>query len=170
MDNPFIDDNERLTPPEELEARQRASLPPGQFHIGADDYVDYTWHAPTVRLFTMRPTLRPPSDSYEYPAWARNALGGLPAAIDPGLFMGAKTIACTFLDLLANPAELEAAQSEFRTRTGGGVGGTKWVAPLLPRDFDPPVDLRWPEYITTVRGEEWWIPTPHSGSGAGEKL
>jgi aminobenzoyl-glutamate utilization protein B len=30
---------------------------------------------------------------------------------------------------------------------------------MLPADFRPPVDLRWPEYITTARGEEWWIPT-----------
>ena len=35
----------------------------------------------------MRPRLRPPDDSYEYPAWCGNALGGLPAAIDPGLFL-----------------------------------------------------------------------------------
>jgi aminobenzoyl-glutamate utilization protein B len=34
------------------------------------------------------------------------------------------------------------------------------MAPLLPRDFQPPIDLRWPEYVTTERGEEWWIPTP----------
>jgi aminobenzoyl-glutamate utilization protein B len=44
------------------------------------------------------------------------------------------------------------------------------MAPLLPEDFAPPVDLRWPEYIRTARGEEWWIPTPASGLGAGELL
>jgi aminobenzoyl-glutamate utilization protein B len=170
MDDPFVADNQRLTPPAEFEALQRRSLPPGQFHIGADDYVEYSWHAPAARLFTMRPTLRPADDSYEYPAWCRNALGGLPAAIDPGLFLAAKTLAASFLDLLAHPETLERAKAEFNERTGGGVGGTKWVAPLLPRDFVPPVDLRWPEYITTARGDEWWIPTPFSGSGAGEKL
>ena len=106
----------------------------------------------------MRPRLRPPSPDYEYSAWAHNALGGLPAAIDPGIFLGAKTIAATLLDLLTEPALLQQAQDEFRERTGGGVGGTKWVAPLLPKDFTPPVDLRWPEYIHTARGEEWWIP------------
>ena len=46
------------------------------------------------------------------------------------------------------------------------MGGSKWVAPLLAPDFPPPVDLRWPEYVQTVRGEEWWIPTPASDSGA----
>jgi len=170
MENPFTEDNERLVPPEEYEAMQRRALPPGQFHLGADDYVDYSWHAPTVRLFTMRPALRAPNDAYEYPAWARNALGGLPAAIDPGLFLGAKVIAATFLELAENPAELAAAQAEFRDRTGGGVGGTKWVAPLLPKDFVPPVDLRWPEYVSTPRGEEWWIPTPDARAGFGETL
>lgn len=118
----------------------------------------------------MRPTLRPADDSYEYPAWCRNALGGLPAAIDPGLLLAAKALAASFLDLHTHPEMLERAKAEFNERTGGGVGGTKWVAPLLPHDFVPPVDLRWPEYITTVRGEEWWIPTPFFGSGAGEAL
>ena len=43
---------------------------------------------------------------------------------------------------------------------GGGIGGSKWVAPLLPADFEPPIGFRWPEYVTTARGVEWWIPTP----------
>jgi aminobenzoyl-glutamate utilization protein B len=145
-------------------------LPEWQTHYTSDDYVDYTWHAPTVRLLTMRPRLRPPTPGYEYPAWAHNALGGLPAAINPGIFVGAKTIAATLLDLLTEPALLKQAQDEFRERTGGGVGGTKWVAPLLPKDFQPPLDLRWPEYNRTARGEEWWIPTPATGSGAGDPL
>jgi len=170
MEDPFTADNQRLTPPGDYEALVRRSLPPGQMHIGADDYVEYSWHAPTARVFTMRPALRTPDDGYEYPAWCRNALGGLPAAIDPGLFLAAKTLAASFLDLLAHPEALERAKAEFNERTGGGVGGSKWTAPLLPRDFVPPVDLRWPEYITTARGEEWWIPTPFEGSGAGEKL
>jgi hypothetical protein len=29
-----------------------------------------------------------------------------------------------------------------------------------PRNFPAPVHYRWPEYVTTPRGEEWWIPTP----------
>jgi aminobenzoyl-glutamate utilization protein B len=60
--------------------------------------------------------------------------------------------------------ELDKARAEFNERTGGGVGGDKWMAPLLPRDFQPPIDLRWPEYVTTERGEEWWIPTPFPGA------
>jgi aminobenzoyl-glutamate utilization protein B len=170
MDNPFTDDNERLTEPADYERNLRQGLPAWQLNFTSDDYVEYTWHAPTARVFTMRPALRSPRPGYEYPAWAINVMGGLPAAIDPGLFLGAKTIALTLLDLLTRPDLLADAKAEFTERTGGGIGGTKWTAPLLPRDFAPPVDLRWPEYIRTERGEEWWLPTPASGSGAGEPL
>jgi aminobenzoyl-glutamate utilization protein B len=170
MDNPFLEESERLLPPQEYEAQLRLALPAWQEHYTSDDYVDYTWHAPTVRLLTMRPRLRSPSAGYEYPAWVNNALGGLPAAINPGILLGAKTIAGTLIDLLTAPDTLERAQFEFKERTGGGVGGSRWVAPLLPREFQAPVDLRWPEYIETVRGREWWIPTPASGAGTGEVL
>jgi aminobenzoyl-glutamate utilization protein B len=170
MDRPFITDNEQLTAPQDYERYIRRALPEWQLNYTSDDYVEYTWHAPTVRIFTMRARLRAPAESYEYPAWAHNALGGLPVAIDPGMLLGAKTIAATFVDLLTKPIVLKQAQDEFKERTGGGIGGSKWVAPLLPKNFHPPVDLRWPEYIQTVRGEEWWIPTGDTGAGAGEPL
>jgi len=64
------------------------------------------------------------------------------------------------VDLLKDPDALQKAQAEFKERTGGGTGGSNWIPPLLPSDFDPPVDLRWPEYINTARGREWWIPNP----------
>jgi aminobenzoyl-glutamate utilization protein B len=86
------------------------------------------------------------------------------------MFVAAKTMALTLVDLATQPDVLAAAQAEFRERTGGGVGGAHWVGPLLPRDVAPPVDLRWPEYVTTARGEEWCIPTPKAGTGAGEPL
>jgi aminobenzoyl-glutamate utilization protein B len=169
MEDPFVPEVSRLTPPEVQEARLRAGLPSWQKHLSADDYVEFCWHAPTVRLLAARPRLRPPSKGYAYPNWAYNALGGLPAAVDPGMFVAAKTMALTLVDLASRPELLEEAQAEFRERTGG-VGGAGWAGPLLPADFDPPVDLRWPEYVTTPRGEEWCIPTPHRGTGAGEPL
>ncbi len=170
MDDPFIENVTRLMPPEENEARLRSGLPPWQKHLSADDYVEYCWHAPTVRLLAARPRLRPPSPGYAYPNWAYNAIGGLPAAVDPGMFVAARTMALTLVDLATRPEVLAAAQGEFRERTGGGVGGTKWVPPLLPRDIAPPVDLWWPEYVTTARGREWCIPTPAEGTGMGEAL
>lgn len=164
MDDPFPEDVERLVSPQDYEARLRRLLPDWQVNYTSDDYVEYTWHAPTVRLFTARPRLKSPDPSYEYPAWTYNAMGGRPEMVDPGMFVAGKAIAATLLDLLTRPDELEKAKAEFNERTGGGVGGTNWVAPLLPRDFVPPVDLRWPEYVQTVRGEEWWIPTPVPGA------
>jgi aminobenzoyl-glutamate utilization protein B len=161
MDNPFPDVYTRLTTPREYEAATRSLLPSWQANFTSDDYVDYTWHAPTVRLYTGRPALKPPYPGYEYPAWAYNAMGGIAAIVDPGMFLAGKTIAATILDLLTVPEELARAKREFDERTGGGVGGTRWVAPLLPQDFAPPIDLRWPEYVTTARGEEWWLPTPN---------
>jgi aminobenzoyl-glutamate utilization protein B len=165
MENPFLAENTVLTPPAELEARVRGLLPAWQQNFTSDDYVEYTWHAPCVRLYTARPALRPSAEMSAYPAWTYNALGGVPEVVDPGMFVAGKTLAATAIDLLTQPDELSRAKAEFVERTGGGVGGSKWVAPLLPRDFPAPVDLRWPEYITTVRGEEWWIPTPTHGHG-----
>ncbi len=164
MASPWPDVYDRLTPPQEYEAATRNLLPAWQRNFTSDDYVDYTWHAPTVRLYTGRPILKAPQPGYEYPAWAYNAMGGRPEIVDPGLFLAGKTIAATILDLCTQPEELKKAQDEFEERTGGGVGGSQWVAPLLPKDFAPPVDLRWPEYVTTVRGEEWWLPTQTTSS------
>ena len=67
-------------------------------------------------------------------------------------------IATTLLDLLSDPSMLEKVQGEFRERTGGGVGGSKWVAPLLPADFKAPIGYRWPAYVDTPRGREWTVP------------
>jgi aminobenzoyl-glutamate utilization protein B len=170
LDEPLNSGAYELVTPQETERRTRYLLPEWQVNYTSDDYVDYCWHAPTVRLFTGRPSLRPPKAGYAYPAWARNAMGGVPSLIDPGMFVAGKTIAGTVLDLLTNDDELKKAQAEFVERTGGGVGGDKWVAPLLPEDFTPPVDLRWPEYVQTVRGEEWWVPMPNPSAGMGMKL
>jgi aminobenzoyl-glutamate utilization protein B len=164
MQDPFCDDCQNLVSPQEWEEKTRYGLPAWQQNFTSDDYVEYTWHAPTVRLFTGRPMMREP---YGWAHWASLALNGFPQAIDPTWLVAGKTIASTLIDLLTKPDVLQAAKEEFMERTGGGVGGEKWVAPLLPRDFRPPVDLPWPEYISTVRGVEWWLPNTE---GFGERL
>ena len=138
MDDPFVADNQRMTPPAEFEATVLRSLAPVQFRIGADDYA------------------LPPDDSYEFPG-ARMRLWVCQRQSVPD---------CSRL----RRRWPHRSSSEFNECTGGGVWGTKWVASLLPRDFVLPVDQRWHEHVTTARGEEWWIPTPLSGSGAGERL
>jgi aminobenzoyl-glutamate utilization protein B len=162
MENPIPSAAEELISPQEYEERLRVAMPDWQTNFTSDDYVDYTWHAPTVRIYTARPRLQSPSADYAYPAWAENAMGGRPELMDPGMFLAGKASAATLVDYLVHPELLEQAQVEFRERTGGGIGGDKWVAPLLPTDFAPPVDLRWPEYVETVRGSEWWVPNERS--------
>jgi aminobenzoyl-glutamate utilization protein B len=69
----------------------------------------------------------------------------------------ARTISGTIVDLLTEPRHLKAAKAEFKQRTGGGIGGKTWIAPLC--DYPPPINHRWPEYVMTPRGRrEWVIP------------
>lgn len=161
-DEPFMKEIEELTPPRVAEERLRANLPSWQKNYTSDDYVEYTWHCPTVRLYIGRAMLRSPKPGFMLPDWPRNALGGVPAAIDPLHLTAAKTIGATMVDLAMNPDKLAACKDEFKQRTGGGIGGKDWLAPLLPKDFDAPIDFNWPEYVETTRGREWSLPTPKS--------
>jgi aminobenzoyl-glutamate utilization protein B len=156
MERPFLDLCEHLLPPEEAERLLRQDLPPSQTHSTSDDYTDMCWHAPTARFYIARPALKAP-EGFSYPAWVANALGGIPATIDPMVRTAAKTVALTALRLLEDKSARAAAKEEFIARTGGGIGGDMWIAPLA--DYEAPIHFRWPEYITTKRGREWWIPT-----------
>ena len=154
---PFLEEIERLVEPEVAERQLREMLPPWQKSFTSDDYTEFCWHAPTVRLYIGRPALKSQEGTPPLPAWAMNALGGLAPCIDPMIRCAAKTIGLTILDLLTKPGLLDAAKAEFEERTGGGRGGDNWIPPLC--DYEPPIHFRWPEYITTPRGErEWVIP------------
>ena len=157
QERPFAAATETLIDPEAAEAAVRRFLPEVQEHLTSDDYTEYTWHCPTVRLIVARPVLAAPA-GISYPAWVHNALGGIPATIDPTIQTAAKAIGATLIDLFTDASLLAHARQEFVDRTGGGVGGERWQAPLLPKDFPVPHRLRWPEYVTTARGEEWCIP------------
>ncbi|MEO6299908.1 MAG: amidohydrolase, partial [Paracoccaceae bacterium] len=145
MVDPFIPEMSRLIDPETAEAILRRDLPPSQTHSTSDDYTDMCWHAPTARFYIARLALRG-----AYPPWVMNALGGIPATIDPMVQTAAKVLALSALRLLQDPDARDAAMEEFRSRTGGGVGGTAWLAPQC--DYDPPIHFRWPEYVDTPRG------------------
>jgi aminobenzoyl-glutamate utilization protein B len=116
-----------------------------------------------VRFFVGRPMLAALEPGFRYPDWAMNALGGCPAAIDPMTAVAGRTIASTAIDLLTEPAHLAAIRGEFERRTGGGIGGSDWLPPFFDAKTPPPVDYRWPEYVTTTRGEEWCIPVQGEG-------
>jgi len=152
---PFLPECERLIEPKIAEARLREQMPAWQTNWTSDDYVEMTWYAPTVRLYVARPMLAAPPGHAGYPAWVSNALGGLAPCIDPTIQVAAKTIASTLLELLTRPDAVAAARAEFTDRTSG----QRFIAPLLPRDFVPPLDYPWPEYVTTARGADWCIPS-----------
>ena len=155
---PFLAECEALVEPQEAERRLRESMPAWQRHWTSDDYVEMSWYAPTVRVYIARPVLAPDSAGAPggHPGWAANALGGIPATIDPTVVCAAETVAGTLLDVLGDPALVAAARSEFEARTGGA----QRIEPLLPADFAPPLELPWPEYVTTARGTGWRNPYP----------
>jgi aminobenzoyl-glutamate utilization protein B len=151
MDEPLLGMMGELTTPAEGEALLRGEMPPWQKSYTSDDYTEYTWHAPTVRLYVGRCLLEAPRPGYEYPAWVYNALGGYPATIDPTVVCAAKTVGATIVDLIERPDALERARTEFRDRTGGGIGTAGFRSPEGPA----PIDTAGPS-TTTPRGEEWW--------------
>ncbi len=148
---PLIDACSQFIPPQEAEAKLRQSLPPDQLNSTSDDYTDMTWHAPTARFYIARPAMR----GGPYPGWAMNALGGMPATIDPMVTTAARVLARSALRLLTDEAARADAWTEFEQRTGGGIGGSEWIAPLA--DYEPPLDFAWPEYVTTARGRHWHV-------------
>jgi aminobenzoyl-glutamate utilization protein B len=151
MASPFSRALSELVPPQEAERRIRQDIPPWQTHYTSDDYTDMTWHAPTVRFYIGRATLDGPP-GYAYPEWAMNALGGIPATIDPTVRSAGRTIAATILDLLTDAEGLARARREFDERKSAAEDPLPWC------DYPPPIDFPWPEYIETPRGREWWIP------------
>jgi aminobenzoyl-glutamate utilization protein B len=151
MADPFAEALGELVPPQEAERRLRQDLPSWQTHHTSDDYTDMTWFAPTARFYVGRAVLKAPP-GFAYPDWALNALGGIPATIDPTVATAAKTIAGTILDLMTDREALVRAQAEFRGRKDAAGDPGPWC------DYDPPIDFPWPEYVETPRGREWWIP------------
>ena len=160
MEDPFTKACQEIAPLKSSDDDIRFNFPDWVETQGSDDYVDYQWTAPSTRLLTANAVLRNPNPDRSLPPWVRYAMNGHSPCVDPGIITAAKTIGITIVDLLTHPVELAKAKEEFTERTGGGIGGSKWVPPLLPRDFYPPIDLPWPEYVTTQRGFEWSLTKP----------
>lgn len=150
-EDPLIEACGQLIAPQDAEAILRDSLPPEQSNSTSDDYTDMSWHAPLARFYVARPALK----GGPYPAWAMNALGGMSETIDPMVETAAKILARGALRVLTDGALRERAWAEFDARTGGGVGGADWIAPLA--GYAPPLDFAWPEYVETVRGRHWHV-------------
>lgn len=155
MEHPYLDECETLISPQDAETALREHLAPWQLNWTSDDYVEMTHYAPTVRFYISRPALKQPQDRGAYPAWVMNALGGIPAAIDPTIEVAGKTISGTFIDLLLDAELLSSATQEFERRKA-----ERGMAPLLPADFEPPVNLAWPDYTPSADGSRRWLGTP----------
>ncbi|MDJ0821404.1 MAG: amidohydrolase [Paracoccaceae bacterium] len=145
---PLIPECTSLIAPEAAEAILRRDLPPAQANSTSDDYTEMSWHAPTARLYIARPALR----GGPYPPWAMNALGGIPATIDPTVICAARVLSHTALRLLMDNDARQAAWQEFEQRKDAAGN----IPPLC--DYPAPIDLPWPEYVETVRGRHWHIP------------
>lgn len=152
-EEPLIAECTRLIDPREAEAALRRQLPPEQENFTSDDYTEMCWHAPTARLYIARPALV----GGPYPPWAMNALGGMPATIDPTVICAGRVLVRAALRLLRDAEARAGAWAEFEARTGGGPGGSEWIAPLA--DYPPPIGFAWPEYVETPRGRDWHIPS-----------
>ncbi len=136
MDEPY---DESITEPEKAY---------DGFHP-ADDVNEFTWHAPSVRLYVSK-SLRSPL-GFSYPRWVISALCGMGATHSMGE-TAAKVIATTAVELLTNPELLKQAKAEFERRKK-----MHNEEPLIPRSLKPPIGLRWPEWVDRP-GSEWWIP------------
>ncbi len=145
---PLIPECTQLIAPQEAEAVLRQSLPPEQRNSTSDDYTDMSWHAPLARFYIARPALQ----GGPYPAWAMNALGGIPATIDPMVQTAAKVLARSTLRVLTDADARAAAWAEFKQRSAQ----EGQIPPLC--DYAPPLDFAWPEYVETPRGRGWHLP------------
>ncbi|MGQ9680138.1 MAG: amidohydrolase [Candidatus Bathyarchaeia archaeon] len=118
----------------------------------ADDVNEFTWHAPTARLYVSK-SLNPPKQGYRYPRWVESALCGTSATHRMGE-TAAKILVFSAIDLVKSPEILRQAWREFNERRG-----IRLEDPLIPEGVKPPVNLRWPEWIDRP-GSQWWIPDP----------
>lgn len=156
MEDPFMHECRKLISPQDAETIVRRHLPSWQLNWTSDDYTEMTWYAPTVRFYIARPALRMPSTGGGYPAWVLNALGGIPATIDPMISSAAKVVGCTILDLMSDPSLVKRAELEFEERASSAGK----ITPLLPKSFEAPHGMNWPDYSYSENGRYWPVYPP----------
>ena len=138
MEEPY---DETVTEPEHAYDRSRP----------ADDVNEFTWHAPTARLYVSKSLA--PAPGFRYPRWVESALCSMGATHRMGE-TAAKILSTSAIDLITTPGLLEQAQAEFKNRKQA-----RSIGPVIPLGLKPPVELRWPEWVDRP-GSEWWIPGP----------
>jgi aminobenzoyl-glutamate utilization protein B len=98
---------------------------------GSTDVGEVSWRVPTGGLRVTSYTFGAPSHSWYVVACTGMSIG------DKGLFLAARTLACTALDLFTNPTELQDARADFEKRKTGTV-----FKSLLPQGQKAPAKIR----------------------------
>ena len=93
----------------------------GAFHP-ADDVNEFTWHAPTARLYVSKAMI----PGFRYPRWVESALCSMGATHRMGE-TAATVLAASAIDLVKKPEALKAAKAEFDKRRS-----EHWEKPLMP--------------------------------------
>jgi aminobenzoyl-glutamate utilization protein B len=96
--------------------------------VGSTDVGTVSWVVPTVQMRGATYAIGTPGHS-----WQLVAQGKLPAA-HKGMEHAAKVMASTAIDLIGNPALIEAAKADHEAR----LDGVPFVNPI-PDDVDPPL-------------------------------
>jgi aminobenzoyl-glutamate utilization protein B len=99
--------------------------------VGSTDVGTVSWVVPTVQMRGATYAIGTPGHS-----WQLVAQGKLPAA-HKGMEHAAKVMGSTAIDLIRNPALIEAAKADLEAR----LDGTRFVNPI-PDDVQPPLPER----------------------------
>ncbi len=102
----------------------------GEVSHGSTDVADVSWQTPTVEFSTAAFVLGTPGHSWQCVAQSGVGLG------HKSLIYGAKVMAATVLDLLADGDLLAKAKKEHRRR----LAGKSYRSPI-PKDLKPPLDI-----------------------------
>ncbi|MEK1895278.1 MAG: M20 family metallopeptidase [Rhizobium sp.] len=102
--------------------------------VGSTDVGSVSWVVPTVQMRGATYAIGTPGHS-----WQLVAQGKLPAA-HKGMEHAAKVMASTAIELIGNPALIDAAKADLR----GRLDGTPFVNPI-PNDVQPPLPERQPQ-------------------------
>lgn len=97
------------------------------FAGGADDVTEFTWHAPTARIYVAYGLKGGP-----WPSWTGAALATMDAAHET-VRVAASAVALSTLELVRQREVLDQAVEEFRSRTA-----KRRLEPLLPSDWTLP--------------------------------
>ncbi|MDP9811964.1 aminobenzoyl-glutamate utilization protein B [Rhizobium tibeticum] len=99
--------------------------------VGSTDVGSVSWVVPTVQMRGATYAIGTPGHS-----WQLVAQGKLPAA-HKGMAHAAKVMASTAIELIGNPALIDAAKADLKAR----LDGTPFVNPI-PNDVQPPLPER----------------------------